>query len=167
MSTKRIAELGMLTSLALIIFTVELRIPNIIPVPGVKLGLANIITVYAVYHYSAGETAMILLCRILLGSVFSGNVSSLLYSASGAVACLAGMLVLRHVFSENQIWICSIFGALLHNAGQITAAAVIMKTVSVTAYFPVLAVSGAIAGAFTGMCAMFVLKRLESRAGSN
>lgn len=161
MNTKRMTELGLLTSLALIIFIVELRIPNLVPIPGVKLGLANIITVYAVYHYKAKEAAMIVFCRILLGSVFSGNISSLLYSASGAFLCLLGMLALRHIFTENQIWICSVFGALFHNTGQMIAAVIIMKTVSVVAYFPILVFSGTIAGAFTGLCAMIVIKRFD------
>ena len=73
MDTKKITHLGLLTCLALIIFIVELRIPDIVPVPGVKLGLANIVTVYCVYNYRPAETAMMLYSRILLGALFSGN----------------------------------------------------------------------------------------------
>lgn len=73
MNTKKLCLLSLLTAIALIIFIVELRIPNLVPIPGVKLGLANIITVYAVYHLKASETAIILFVRIFLGSVFGGN----------------------------------------------------------------------------------------------
>ena len=85
MSAKRLAELAVLTAVSLIIFIIELQIPNPFPIPGIKLGLANIITVYAVYHYKPYEAVMIVAVRLLLGSVFSGNISALIYSAS--VAC--------------------------------------------------------------------------------
>jgi uncharacterized membrane protein len=83
----------MLTAAALIVFIVELRFPDIIPIPGVKLGLANIFTVYAVYRFKAKEVFLMVLTRVILGSVFSSNLSALLYSFAGAMACLAGILV--------------------------------------------------------------------------
>lgn len=83
MKVKKLTELALLTAIALIIFVIELQIPNPFPIPGVKLGLANIITVYAVYHYRATETLSIVLARILLGSFFSGNMMALMYSLSG------------------------------------------------------------------------------------
>lgn len=159
MSAKKITELSLLTALALIIFIVELRIPNICPIPGVKLGLANIITVYAVYHFKAHETAILVFSRVILGSFFSGNVSALLYSISGAIFCLLGMLCIRKIISEKYIWLCSIMGAIFHNIGQICAAIVIMKTFTVIVYLPILIFFGCIAGAFTGASASFILKR--------
>ena len=95
MKTKRLTELGLLTALALILFIIEIRLPNLVPVPGVKLGLANIITVFAVYHYKASETAMIVVCRVILGAFFGGSLMTLLYSMAGALLCLAGMLFLK------------------------------------------------------------------------
>ena len=80
MKTGRLAELAMLTAAALIIFVVELQIPNPFPVPGVKLGLANIITVYAVYHYRPREVMLLVFVRIFLGALFSGVMSTLIYS---------------------------------------------------------------------------------------
>ncbi len=108
MKPKRLAELAVLTAVSLIIFIIELQIPNPFPIPGVKLGLANIITVYAVYHYKAYETAMIVAVRLILGSVFSGNVSALIYSAAGSTLCLIGMLLLRNVIDERHIWLSSV-----------------------------------------------------------
>ena len=91
MKAKKLARLALLTAVALIIFIIELQIPNIIPIPGVKLGLANIVTVYAVYKYSAKETAAIVIIRVVLGSIFGGNIAAIMYSMAGALLCLAGM----------------------------------------------------------------------------
>ena len=77
MTVKRITQLALLTTIALIIFIVELRIPSLVPIPGVKLGLANIVTVYAMYHCTAKETIMIVFARILLGTIFGGNISEI------------------------------------------------------------------------------------------
>ena len=161
MQTKRLTELALLTALALIIFIIELRIPDLVPIHGVKLGLANIITVYAVFRYTAKETAMIVFARILFGAMFAGRPSALLYSAAGAALCLLGMLFLRRFIPQKWIWLSSVAGAMLHNTGQILAAFCIMKTPTIFAYYPVLLFSGSIAGAFTGACAQLVLMRMN------
>lgn len=150
-----------MTAIALIIFIVELQIPNPFPVPGIKLGLANIITVYAVYHYRAYETAMMVTVRLLLGAVFSGNIAALIYSASGSLLCLGGMLLLRFVIDERHIWLASVFGAVLHNTGQMIAALCLLQTPSLVVYYPFLLVSGCLAGLFTGLCAQFLIPRLR------
>lgn len=159
----RLTELSLLTAIALIIFVVELQIPNISPIAGVKLGLANIITVYGVYRYKAGEIGLVLLARILLGSIFSSNPSAILYSLAGGLFCLLGMLLLKRIIPENHLWICSVLGAVLHNVGQILAAFLIMGMTSVFMYLPFLLVSGCIAGAMTGLCAQFLIKRLGKK----
>lgn len=150
----------MLTGVALIIFIVELQIPNPFPIPGIKLGLANIITVYALYNYRAGEVMMIVFVRIFLAAVFGGNMMALLYSFAGSVLCLAGMLLLKRIIDEKHIWIASVFGAVLHNIGQMTVAVLILGF-GVLAYLPFLLVSGCLAGAFTGGCAQIVIKRIK------
>lgn len=159
MNTKKLTRLALLTALALIIFIVELQFPDIIPIPGVKLGLANIITVYGVYKYSAKEVAMIVVSRVVLGSFFSGNISAMMYSMSGAIMCLAGMLLIKRIVPINFIWLSSILGAILHNTGQMVTALLVTKTIAVASLYPFLIVSGCIAGAFTGMCAQFLIKR--------
>ena len=158
---KRLTELSVLTAVALIIFVVELQIPNPFPIPGIKLGLANIITVYAVYRYKPYEAAAITVVRLILGAVFAGNFAALIYSASGAALCLIGMLILRRFIDEKHIWISSVFGALLHNTGQMAAALIITQTPQLLAYYPFLLVSGCLAGAFTGLCARIVISRLK------
>lgn len=158
---KRLTELSVLTAVALIIFVVELQIPNPFPIPGIKLGLANIITVYAVYRYKPYEAAAITVVRLILGAVFAGNFAALIYSASGAALCLIGMLILRRFIDEKHIWISSVFGAILHNTGQMAAALIITQTPQLLAYYPFLMVSGCLAGAFTGLCAQIVISRLK------
>ena len=167
MNAKRLTQLGLLSTIALIIFAVELRLPNLSPVPGVKPGLANIVTAYAVYRCTAKETALILLTRIILGSVFGGNMLALLYSLGGGTLCLLGMLLLRKIIDEKHIWICSIIGAVLHNIGQIIVAITVMKTMAVISYLPFLMVSGCIAGAFTGMCAQILIAKIQMRRDKN
>ena len=162
MSAKRLAELAVLTAVSLIIFIIELQIPNPFPVPGIKLGLANIITVYAVYHYKPYEVVLIVAVRLLLGSIFSGNISALLYSASGSALCLIGMLLLRRVIAESHLCLASVFGALLHNTGQLLAAMLLLQTTGLIAYYPFLVVSGCLAGAFTGLCAQLIIPRLRN-----
>lgn len=167
MKTKRLTELALLTTVALTIFIVELRIPNPFPIPGVKLGLANIITIYAVYHYRAREAAMVLFSRILLGALFAGSAMTLLYSLSGGTLCFLGMLLLRRFIPESSLWFASVIGAVLHNTGQILIAVLITGTIGILAYFPFLLVSGCLAGVFTGLCAQTVtagLKRTKPHA---
>ena len=163
MDAKRLTRLALLTALALIIFTVELQLPTLAPVPGMKLGLANIITVYAVYSFTAGETAMILIVRVLLGTLIAGNMMSLAYSLAGGALCLVGMLLLKRVIDKKHIWVCSILGAVLHNIGQTAAAVILMQTKTVISYLPFLLVSGCIAGALTGMAAQLTVSRLNKK----
>lgn len=159
MKTKRLAELSMLTAVALIIFIIELRIPDILPVPGVKLGLANIITVYAVYRFNAKEVCLVVFTRVILGTVFSANFSAIIYSLAGAVLCLVGMLGVKKIISQRYIWLSSIIGAILHNTGQIVAAILIMRSFAVAVYYPMLIIAGCIAGMFTGICAQLIVSR--------
>ena len=102
---------------------------------------------------------MIVFCRIFLAAVFSGNMMALAYSFAGSVLCLTGMLLLRKIVDKNHIWIASVFGAILHNIGQIMIAVLIMGT-GVLVYLPFLLVSSCLAGAFTGGCAQLVVCRM-------
>ena len=104
---------------------------------------------------------MIVVCRVILGAFFGGSLMTLLYSMAGALLCLAGMLFLKRVIPESQIWLCSVFGAVLHNIGQIAVACLVLGA-GMLAYLPFLLVAGCIAGAFTGGCAQLILLR-ESR----
>lgn len=163
MSTKKITRMALLTALALIIFVLEAQIPNPVKIPGIKLGLANIITVYAMFALGARETLMILLCRVLLGSLFSGQVLTFFYAMSGGLMSYLTMLVMRKIITERQIWVASAVSAVFHNIGQIIAAVFITRTPAVVSYLPVLVASGIITGTFTGLCAQLVVRRLGAK----
>ncbi len=157
----RLTRMGLLTALALIIFMVEAQIPPLVPVPGVKLGLANIITVYAIFTLGPRDTLLILLSRIFLGSVFSGQMMTFFYSLSGGILCYLVMLLMRKLVTRRQIWVCSVMGAIAHNIGQIIAAILLARTPALIVYLPVLLLSGLLSGAFTGLCAQLVVDRLH------
>ena len=159
--TRRLTELAVLTAVSLIMFIIEMQLPPIVPVPGVKLGLANIVTVYAVYSYTPKEAVLIFTVRVLIGTLFSGNVMALVFSFSGGLLCLLGMCIVCRMTDINMIVFASVLGAVLHNIGQTCAAVFVMKTAAVVAYLPFLLFSGCIAGAFTGACAMLVIKRIK------
>ncbi len=158
---KRLTTLALLTAIALTIFLAEAQLPPLVPVPGVKLGLANIVTVYAVFALGPGDALLILCARVFLGAVFSGQMMTLLYSGAGGFLAWAVMVLLAKLLTRRQIWLCSPFAAVFHNLGQLLAAAAVMRTWAVLAYLPYLFLSGIITGLFTGLCAQFLLARLE------
>lgn len=154
---RRLTRNAMLTTVALTIFIVESQIPIPVPIPGIKLGLANIITLYALFMYGAGDAISILLCRIVLGSIFGGQMMSFLYSLCGGLLCYLVTLPLCKLVTKKQIWICGVLGAVAHNVGQILAAVVVTRTVSVFAYLPILMISAVVSGTFTGFCTQFAV----------
>lgn len=162
MNTKKLTTVSLLTSMALIIFIIEANLPSLTPVPGIKLGLANIITVYAIFTLGPLDTFLILITRIFLGSIFSGNVSVLLYSLTGGILCYLAMLILSNFLTSKQIWICSVIGAIFHNIGQISVAILITNTPSLAYYLPILMVSAIISGTFTGLCTQYLVNRLNN-----
>lgn len=161
----RLTRMALLTAIALTIFMVEAQLPNPIPIPGIKLGLANIVTVYAMFVLGAGETLMILLARVFLGSVFSGQMMTLFYSLAGGLLCWLAMIVLRRLLTRRQIWVCSIIGGGCHNVGQLIAAILIARTPALVVYLPYLLPAGMAAGLFTGLCAQFLVARLDKLHG--
>jgi heptaprenyl diphosphate synthase len=163
MDTRRLTRLALFTTVALIIFTVEAQIPVPIPLPGVKLGLANVVTVYAAFTMTGVDAVLILLGRILLGSLFTGNMMALLYSLGGGALCILVTLALAKILRRNQMWIASVAGAIAHNIGQLTVAAAVMQTRAVFAYLPALLISGVITGAFTGLAVQLLTDRLSKQ----
>ena len=157
---RRITRAAILTAVALVIFVAEAQIPPVVPIPGVKLGLANVITVYAMFRLGPKDTLAILLVRIVLGSVFSGAVSAMLFSLSGGLLCYLAMLLLRKLLTERQIWVCGVIGAACHNLGQLLAAMLLYETAGLIVYLPVLLFSGVVTGTLTGLAAQALVKRL-------
>lgn len=160
MQTHRLVRGALLTAVALTIFMVEAQIPAPVPIPGIKLGLANIVTLYSLFVLGPWDALGILLARILLGSLFAGNMMVLLYSLAGGLLCWAISCGLKKIMTLRQIWLCSIFGAIAHNLGQMAVAVAITRTPGLLVYLPALMLSGVIAGAFTGWAAQFLVHRM-------
>lgn len=163
MKTKRIALLGLLTAIALTIFMIEAQIPAVIPIPGVKLGLSNIVTVFAVFTLGPWDGLAVLACRIFLGAVFAGNFSTILYSAAGGFLSILVTMGLRKILKENQIWAAGCLGAIAHSVGQMIAAIAITRTPGLLVYLPVLVIISIFTGLFTGFCAQLLIKRGGTR----
>ena len=151
--------MALLTAIALTIFMVEAQIPPLVPVPGVKLGLANIVTVFAVYTMGSKEGAMILAARIFLGAVFAGNFSTIFYSAAGGALAILTTIGLKRILTTKQLWVAGAFGAVAHSIGQMAVAIAMTATPGLIVYLPALVVSGILAGLFTGLCAQFLVNR--------
>lgn len=160
MNTKKLTRMALLTAAALIIFMVEAQLPAPVPIPGVKLGLANVVTVYAMFALSPAQALAILVCRVFLGSVFSGQMMTLFYSLGGGLLCWCVMLFLRRVLTGKQIWVAGVFGAIAHNFGQILVGIALTRTPGLIVYLPVLMVSGILTGAFTGTAAQALIGHL-------
>ena len=159
MKARKPALLGLLTAVALTIFLVEAQLPPVLPVPGVKLGLANIVTVFTVFALGPGEGILVLAARIFLGAVFCGNFSSILYSAAGGACAIAVTIALRRILTRKQLFVAGCLGAMAHSIGQIAKAALVLGTASVFVYLPVLLAVSLVTGLFTGLCAQFLVDR--------
>lgn len=155
----RVAYFGVFTALALIFSYVETLIPVNLGIPGVKLGLANLIIVVALYKMRLSEAYLLSVVRIVLAGFIFGNYFSIIYSLAGGLLSLTVMALLKKWggFSLQGI---SIAGGVFHNIGQLIVAAVVVETFSVTYYFPVLLVAGLLTGLVIGIVAEMMLKRL-------
>ena len=159
--TKKLALMALLTAISLTIFVIENQIPAPVPVPGVKLGLANIVTLIAIKLLGKKEAGAVLLVRVLMGAMFAGSPSTLLFSAAGGTLAYLVMCLAVDFFGDNQLWIVSALAGIAHNAGQLLACALVVKTPGVFAYAPILAASGVVTGVFTGLAAQYLLKALK------
>lgn len=161
MKIRKITLLGLLTAIALTIFMLEAQIPPVVPVPGIKLGLSNIVTVFAVFALGAGEGAAILFCRVFLGAVFAGNFSTILYSAAGGALAILTTIGAKKILKENQLWFAGVLGAIAHSVGQMAMAVAITATPGLLIYLPIMAAISIVTGLFTGLCAQFLVNRGE------
>ncbi|MBO6046765.1 MAG: Gx transporter family protein [Erysipelotrichaceae bacterium] len=160
---KRLTTDALLLAIALVMFVFEAQLPPIVPVPGVKLGLANIITVYAFFVLTPQDAFLILVCRIFLGSVFSGQLMTFFFSFAGGMLCFLSLLCIKPALTSDQIWVASVISAIFHNIGQIIMAIIIFSSPAMMAYLPVLIFSGTIAGLLTGLSAQVIINRLNHK----
>ncbi len=158
MKARQVSLTAMCVALAMILSYVESQIPS--PgVPGVKLGLANLVVVFALYRLGWKEAVGISLLRVFLVALLFGHAASLAYSASGAVLSLAGMILLKRSDKLSCVAV-SVIGGVLHNAGQILMAWALMGA-NVVWYLPVLVLSGTVAGVAIGVVSAILVKRIK------
>ena len=155
----RVAYFGVFTALALIFSYVESLIPIQLGIPGVKLGLANLIIVIALYKMRLSEVFLLSIVRILLSGFLFGNYFSILYSLAGGLLSLAVMALLKKAGDFSVMGI-SMAGGVSHNVGQLVVAMLVVETFSVGYYLPVLLVAGLVTGFLIGVAAGEMLKRL-------
>ena len=162
-SVKRLTTLALLTTIALTIFVVESAIPTLVPIPGVKLGLANIVTLFVLKRYKVSDAAIVLAMRIILATIFTGQAVSFIYSVIGGFLCLIVMAAVNKLLRGQYIFLTGILGAVSHNAGQILAAFFILRLSGIFAYMPFLVISGVITGLFTGLVCFFADKYIPKK----
>ena len=151
--------LALLSAIALTIFMVEAQLPALVPVPGIKLGLANIVTVFTVFALGPGEGAAVLAVRIFLGAVFAGNFSTIFYSSAGGLCAIGVTILLRRILTKKQLWVAGCLGAVAHSLGQMAMAIALTGTPSLAVYLPVMIAASIVTGAFTGLCAQLLVNR--------
>ena len=162
LTTKQLTLCALLTAMALALSYLENLFPLslAIPIPGVKLGLANIVTVFALYALGPAQALMILTARCLLGAMFAGNANALLFSLLGGFAAMLAMILLVRL-ERFSVYGVSIGGAAAHNCGQMAAAVLTLGSAAPLYYLPVLLAVSLAAGALTGLVAGSLFQALE------
>lgn len=155
------AYFGVFTALALIFSYVETLIPIHIGIPGVKLGLANLIVVIALYRIGVRESYVLSVLRVILAGFLFGNLFAILYSLAGGLLSLTVMVFLKKTEKFSVLGV-SMAGAVFHNIGQLIMAAIVLESLSITYYLPVLMISGIVTGLLIGIVANEMLKRVRS-----
>ena len=156
---RKLTYMAVLTAVALTIFVLEAQLPPLAPVPGIKLGLANIVTVFALYALGPGQALLILAGRCLLGAVFAGNMNALIFSLLGGFSAMLVMIGLSRC-RKLSIYGVSIGGAAAHNCGQITAACLTLGSGAPLYYLPILLGASLVTGAVTGLAAACLFRAL-------
>ena len=161
LTTKQLTLCAVLTAMALALSYLENVFPLslAIPIPGVKLGLANIVTVFALYVLGPGQAMLILLARCLLGAVFAGNMNALIFSLLGGVSAMLAMILLSRS-RRLSVYGVSVGGAAAHNCGQIAAAVLSLGNTAPLYYLPVLLGVSLLTGTLTGLMAACLFRAL-------
>lgn len=158
-NSKILAYLSVLLALSMVLSYLESLVPVFVAIPGVKLGLANAVSLFALYRLGARYAIPISLLRVFLSSLLFGSVMSLAFSLSGALLSLLAMILLRG-FTPLSPTTVSIVGAVCHNIGQIIVAALLLST-SLVYYLGVLIISGVVSGVLIGLLTSYLIKRIK------
>lgn len=157
---KRIATYGLLVALAFIFSYIEMLIPIPLPIPGIKLGLANIVVMIALYTLGSKEALSLSVLRMVLVGFTFGNLFSLLYSMAGGLLSCSTMILLKKTKRFGMVGV-SVTGGVMHNVGQILMAMVVLETFKLYYYLPVLILSGSITGILIGLLGSGIVKRIH------
>lgn len=160
MKTKRVAYIGITVALAMILSFVESQIPALVAIPGVKVGLPNLVIVFLLYKAGSKEAVLVNFVRVVLSALLFGNLQTLTFSLAGAALSLFGMIILKKTEKFSPIAV-SVTGGVLHNVGQIAAACLWTATPQIVYYLPVLLISGIVAGVIIGLVGGMLINRLE------
>lgn len=160
MKHKNVALFGLFTALAMILSYVEALVPISVAVPGVKIGLANIVVMFALYKMGAKAAVSISLVRVVLVSILFGNLFSMVYSLAGAVLSLGAMLCAIRIKKLSSVGV-GVIGGVFHNIGQIIVAIFVLETAGLIYYLPVLCISGTVAGILVGLLAGILVQRIN------
>jgi len=159
---RKIGFLGIAASLALLLSYVEFLLPPIYAaVPGIKLGLPNIVILYVLYAVGLGPAAAVSLVRLCVSSLLFGNAMTFAYSAAGAILSLAVMALIKRTDKLSYTGV-SVAGAVTHNLGQLLVAMLLLNTPQIAFYMIVLTVTGTVSGMLIGLCGAALLKRIPS-----
>ena len=160
--SKATAFLGVFTAVALILAYVEFLLPPLFPsIPGIKMGLPNIIIVFLLYRRSAYSAIAVSLLRIVLVTMLFGNVMALMYSLAGGILSLLIMILLRRLNFLSTVGV-SVAGGVSHNVGQVIMAMLLLETAELGYYLVVLIITGIIAGVFIGLCGSVLIKKVPA-----
>ena len=159
--SKRVARYALLIALAMALSWLESLVPLSMAAPGMKLGLANLVTIVGLYTVGIRGTVAISLIRIILVGFTFGNASSMIYSLAGGVVSLVLMILVRKTNLFSQVGV-SITGGIGHNIGQLAIAAVVVQTSGVFYYLPFLMAAGVVAGAVIGLLGGLVTERIRN-----
>ena len=160
MKTKKLTTLGLSAALALILSYVESLLPPLMAVPGVKVGLPNIVILFLLYRYGWREAGGVSLIRLLLSAALFTGFAAFFYGLAGAALSLAGSTFLKKTDRFSPLGV-SVAGGVLHNLGQIALAALVLNSGYLFAYLPVLLLSGTVAGAVVGLLAGILIRRAD------
>jgi heptaprenyl diphosphate synthase len=160
--TTRMIYIGLLVSQALVLYLIESMIPVPFITPGAKLGLANLVTVIALYTLGSNKDAfLVVILRLMLSTMFGGNLSSFMYSATGAILSYAIMVFFKKVGKDKLSIIgVSASGAVFHNVGQLLMASIVVKNIGIMLYLPVLSIAGIGTGIFIGITANYLVRHM-------
>lgn len=160
MKAKKLTLLSLFCAVAMIMSYLESLVP--LPLPfGIKVGLPNIIIIFILYRIGAKEAIAVSIVRVLLVSLLFGNALSLAYSISGAVLSILTMILLKKINLFSSIAV-SVVGGIAHNAGQIIVACIVMDTIEISYYLPVLAISGIVAGVLVGIAGNLMINKIKN-----